>query len=153
MIKVTLRNCMYFMDAVEELQSKGDFELKCALAEIAIAARSKIEVHNEQLKTVPGIATFQEEVRILKENNTIDKDGKKWVDAKTFMPLFVKSQELHATAIAAAEEQRRQANEVMDKPFEFAAVGISLAGLKALNEKEALNTSLLSKILPFVAKE
>ena len=80
-------------------------------------------------------------------------NGKKVVDTARYMTEFSKSQLTHANALKAAEIQHKEANAALDDEIELDVVGVKISQLEEANEKEALTSSLISRIYPFVIEE
>ena len=148
-MKATYRQLMHVTNAAEELKGRGGFKFRCALAAIVLEATAKIEVFNEGRKPAKGIQAFQEEVGLIRENNTIEKDGKKVVNVAAFMPLLVKAKATHKTAIEAAEKIQAEANKELDAIIEVNAIPIPMSLLEETDKDEKFEVSLLSRLLPF----
>ena len=151
-MKATYRQLMHVTNAAEELKGRGGFKFRCALAAIVLEATAKIEVFNEGRKPAKGIQAFQEEVSLHRENNTIEKDGKKVVNVAAFMPLLAKAKATHAKAIEAAEKIQAEANKELDTQVEVNANPISMLLIEETDNEERFETTLLSRLLPFVEK-
>ena len=152
-MKATYRQCMHFSNAAEELKGRGGFKLRCAIAAIVLETTKQIEVFNEGRKPAKGIQAFQEEVNLHRENNTVEKDGKKVVNVAVFMPLLQKAKSTHRVAIEASEKIQAEANKEFDNEIEINASLIPMSLLEDADTIERFETVLLSRLLPFVAGE
>ena len=149
-MKTTLRKCGSFLDAVEELKTRGSFKFRQKIALLAFETKRQIELFNEAQKPAKGITEFQKEVELIRENCTVDKDGKAQVNVSAFMPLYDKARAKHAKAIEAAERLQADAKQQLDEEFEIALEPISVELLEEVDKEEKLEASLLAKIMPFV---
>lgn len=149
-MKTTLRKCIHFQSAVEELKARGSFDFRCAVAAIAIEANRQIEIFNEAQKPAKGMTDYQQEISLHKENCTEEKEGKKVINVAAFMPMFEKSRAKHAKAIELAEKISREAMQALDNEIEISCKPIQRAQLAAVDTADPLDASLLAKVMPFV---
>ena len=152
-MKATLRKCVGIVNALDQLKTMGNFKFRCAVVNVGLLAKLKVEQFNETQKPSAGIQSFQEEVRLHKENCTKDKEGKKMVDVTAFIPLLEKAQEKHVKAIQAAEKLQKDANKELDKEIELDIKPISLELVKEADDEERIPATLLAAILPFCEEE
>lgn len=151
-MKTTYRDCMHFNSAAKELKGRGGFKFRCALAAVVLEASNKIEAFQEARKPAKGIQAFQEEVELHRENCTIEKNGKKEVNVSAFMPLLQKAKATHKAAIEASEKIQAEANRELDTEIELNANLIPLSLLAEADKEERFESTLLSRLLPFVEK-
>ena len=148
-MKVTMRQCLHFSNAMSSLVARGNFAFRCALGSAILEAKTKAEQFGERQKPAKGIQEYEKQVELIRENCTVEKDGKKEVDIDLFMPQLKKAQSIHAKAIEAAEKLREEANFALDQPVDFLARPIPIALLEEADMEEKFEPALLSKILPF----
>jgi len=148
--KLTLRQSINFLNATDELKSRGSFVFRCAVAGLAMEAKRHVELFNESIKPSKGIQSFQEEIRLHKENCTSDKDGKKKVDVETYMPLFESAKIKYSKAIADSEKLQQDSNKRLEETVEYCASLIPYELLLECDNEEKFNATLLTNILPFV---
>lgn len=151
--KLTLRQSINFLNATDELKSRGSFVFRCAVAGLAMEAKRHVELFNESIKPSKGIQAYQEEIRLHKENCTVDKEGKKRVDVETFMPLYEAAQSKHSKAIADAEKLQQDSNKRLEEKVDFYSNLIPYELLLECDTEERFNATLLTNILPFVAEK
>ena len=151
-MKATYRQCMTIANTAEELKGRGSFAFRCAVAAIVIEATRHVEIFNDARKPAKGMQAFQEEVGLIRENNTIEKNGKKEVNVSVFMPLLQKAKAAHKPAIEAAEKLQAEANKDLDKEVDISAKAIAISLLEETDKDEHFEVSILSRLLPFVEK-
>jgi len=151
-MKATYRQLMHFTNAAEELKGRGGFKFRCALAAIVLEATKHIESFNEARKPAKGIQAFQEEVNLQRENCTVTKNDKKEVNVAAFMPLLAKAKATHKSALESAEKIQADANKELDTLIEISAVSIPVSLIEEADNVERFETTLLSRLLPFIEK-
>lgn len=151
--KLTLRQSLNFLNATAELSTRGSYHFRCTVAGLAMEAKHHIELHNESIKTSKGMQAYQEEIKIIRENCTSEKDGKKKVDQEAFMPLYESATIKHSKAIEQSEKLNQEINKRLDEPVEYCAKLIPYEMMLEADKEEKFSTTLLTNILPFVAEK
>ena len=149
----TIRQCIHFVNAVDELKSRGGFYFRLAIASLTMEAKRRVEIFNEHQKPSKGITSFQEEIKLHRENCTTEKDGKKTVDTTAFMVLYEEANMKHAKAIADAEKLQETANKALEDTVEIYCKPITMELLQEADNEEKFSAMLFAALLPFVEQK
>lgn len=147
--KPSMRQCIDFLNAANELKSTGGFNFRCAIASLAMEAKRRVQIFNEAQQPSPGMTSFKNELALHRENCTIEVEGKKVVDVEAYMDLYEKAKIKYAKASEDAERLRKEANESLEDKVDIYCKPIPMAMLEQIDLEAKLDPILLSSILPF----
>ena len=150
-LSVTLRQCIDFLNAANELKSTGSFRFRCAIASLTIQAKRRVEVFNDAQQPSPGLQKFKSEMALHQQNCTIETDGKKQVNVDAYMLLVEKTKLEYAKVLEQADKLQQDANKALDNKVDIYCIPIALELLEEADLEARFNPMLLSAILPFTA--
>lgn len=147
----TLRQCIDFLNAANDLKSTGSFNFRCAIASLAMEAKRRVQAFNEAQEPSPGLTSFKSELAFHRENCTVEIDGKKSIDVDAYMDLYEKAKIKYAKALEDADKLQKDANRALENKVDIYCNPILLSMLEETDREAKLDPMLLSAILPFTA--
>ena len=113
-LSMTMRQCVDFLNAANNLRSTGSFDFRCAIASIAMEAKRRVQAFNEGKTHSPDFDSFKSEIALHRENCTVEMEGKKSVDVATYMELCEKAKIKYAKTLSEVDKLQQQANKALE---------------------------------------
>ncbi len=149
-MEVTYKECFNFINGIEKLNSRGDFDFRCCVASLVMEVERIITTFKMAKKPGKGYKAYQEELQLLRENCTIEKEGAKKLDLEAFIPLFNDLKSRSTKVLEESEKLIDESNKALDNKVTLYSLPIKMEVLKQIDQEEKFpGTFLLGIILPF----